>query len=226
MPLVVGVVVTLVVGLIFGFNIGGRIGAFFGVLLGVPVGITASKLVGVVSSSGSSKAVGTLDGVDNAIGAGEHAFVALALFSLIAVGTYQFIASRLFGTNDTWPFETLRYLVFFCAMGGASLSAQKGRMISMDFLSRKLAPKKRVILRILVAGFVIFACVLLYKGGMYVRSTTGDEEYELIPPAIALMALPVGAFLIAFHYLLHAVSDALYLSAGLIPPEEDGPVAH
>jgi len=178
------------------------------------------------STDGPPDLVGKLEGVDNLVGALEHAFVAISLFSLIAVGTYQFLASRLFGANDTWPFETLRYLVFFCAMGGASLSAQKGRMISMDFLSRKLAPKKRVILRILVAGFVIFACVLLYKGGMYVRSTTGDEEYELIPPAIALMALPVGAILIAFHYLLHAICDALYLSAGLIPPEEDGPVAH
>ena len=170
--------------------------------------------------------VGTITGVDNAIGVAEHAFVALSLFGLMGVGTYQFLSTRFLGANDTWPFEALRYLVFFCAMGGASLSAQKGRMISMDFVARKLAPKKRVILRMLVAGFVIFACVLLYKGGMYVRASAKGEEYEVISPSLALLALPIGAGLIGVHYLLHAIIDGLYLSAGLIPPEEDGPVAH
>lgn len=163
---------------------------------------------------------------DNAIGVLEHAFVALSLFSLIGVGTYQFLASRLLGANDTWPFEALRYLVFYCAMGGAALSSQKGRMISMDFLSRKLAPRKRVLLRIVVAAFVIFACFLLYRGGMYVRASAAGEEYEVIRPTLALLALPIGALLIGLHYLLHAICDALYLSVGLIPPEEDGPAAH
>ncbi len=170
--------------------------------------------------------VTTLQGVDGAIGIAEHAFVALSLVGLICVGTYQFAASRLFGLNDTWPFEALRYLVFFCAMGGASLSAQKGRMISMDFVARKLPPKPRVILRILVSGFVIFACILLYKGGMHVRAAAAGEEYEVLSPSLALLALPVGAALIAVHYLIHATCDALYLAAGLIPPEEEGPAAH
>tara|TARA_R110002096_G_scaffold44526_12_gene120401 strand:+ start:27713 stop:28300 length:588 start_codon:yes stop_codon:yes gene_type:complete len=170
--------------------------------------------------------VGALQGVDGAIGIAEHAFVALALVGLICVGTYQFTASRLFGLNDTWPFEALRYLVFFCAMGGAALSAQKGRMISMDFIARKLPPKARVILRIIVAGFVIFACVLLYKGGMHVRAAAAGEEYEVLSPSLALLALPLGAALIGLHYLLHALCDAAYLAAGLIPPEEEGPAAH
>jgi len=167
-----------------------------------------------------------LTGLDNAIGIFEHAFVLLALFGLMGVGTYQFLSTRLMGANDTWPFEALRYLVFFCAMGGASLSAQKGRMISMDFLARKLAPKKRVVLRILVAAFVVFACVLLYRGGMYVRASAAGEDYEVIRPAYALLALPVGAALIGVHYLLHAICDIIYLAAGLIPPEEDAPAAH
>ncbi len=164
--------------------------------------------------------------VDNAIGFVEHGFIALSLFGLMGVGTYQFVSGHFFDANDTWPFEVLRYLVFFCAMGGAALSAQKGRMISMDFLSRKLAPKKRIILRIFIAGFVIFACVLLYKGGMYVREAAAGEEYEVLSPSLALLALPIGAALIGVHYLLHAISDTMYLAAGLLPPEEEGPQAH
>lgn len=171
--------------------------------------------------------VSKIVGFDNAIGIAEQAFVALALTGLLGVGTYQFLSTNLWGANETWPAEALKYLVFFCAMGGAALSAQKGRMISMDFLARKLAPKKRVILRIAVAVFVIAACVLLYKGGMFVsEAAAGEKHYEVLKPKTALLALPIGAALIGLHYLLHAIIDALYLSAGLIPPEEEGPAAH
>ncbi len=191
-----------------------------------PPPASAAPLPDARVSSPAPDLVVKLQSFDNAIGTVEHAFVALSLFSLIGVGTYQFLASRLFGANDTWPFEALRYLVFFCAMGGAALSSQKGRMISMDFVARKLPAKQRAMLRMLVAAFVMFACFLLYRGGMYVRASAAGEEYEVIRPAIALLALPVGALLIGLHYFVHAVCDALYLSAGMLPPEEEAPAAH
>lgn len=167
-----------------------------------------------------------LASVDNAIGLAEHVFLVFALFSLIGVGTYQFVASRLFHINDTWPFEALRYLVFFCAMGGASLAAQKGRMISMDFVARKLPPKGRIILRIAVSAFVVFACMLLVKGGMHVREAVAGEHYDFIRPATAYLALPVGGFLIGLHYVLHSLIDVVYLVNGQIPSEEEGVQAH
>ena len=170
--------------------------------------------------------VSAIERFDGALGTAEHAFLVLALFSLIGVGTYQFLASRLFSVNDTWPFEALRYLVFFCAMGGASLAAQKGRMISMDFLARKLPPRGRVILRILVSIFVMLACFLLFKGGMTVREVVSGEEYDLIKPSTAFLALPIGGLLIGLHYFLHSLSDAVYLASGQIPPEEQAPQAH
>ena len=48
----------------------------------------------------------------------------------------------------------------------------------------------------------------------------------IINPKTALLVLPAGAALIALHYALHALTDALYLAAGQIPPEEEGPAAH
>jgi TRAP-type C4-dicarboxylate transport system permease small subunit len=181
--------------------------------------------------------------VDNAIGYFEQAFLVFALFSLVAVGTYQFVASHIFSVNHTWPFGALRNLVFFTAMGGAALAAQKGRMISMDFLARQFSPKNRVVLRILISFFVVFTCYLLYKGGVFVREAANPHHEVLgltstigvlfeklinviINPKTALLVLPAGAALIAVHYALHALTDALYLAAGQIPPEEEGPAAH
>lgn len=176
-------------------------------------------------SSETPELIGKLVFIDTALGYLEQTFLMVVLFSLIGVGTYQFVASHIFEINSLWPFEALRNLVFLIAMGGATLSAQKGRMISMDFLARKLAPKRRVILRIVIACFVVFACILLYKGGMYVRNAA-SAHYEIINPRTALLALPVGAALIGVHYTLHALADLLYLANGQIPPEEEGPQAH
>ncbi len=167
-----------------------------------------------------------IERLDNAIGLAEHGFLAIVLFSLIGVGSYQFLASRLFHVNDTWPFEALRYLVFFCAMGGAALASQKGRMISMDFVARKLPPRGRIVLRIATSTFVVVACYLLYRGGMGVREAVAGEEYEVIKPSTAFLALPLGGLLIGLHYVLHSLTDAIYLANGQIPPEEEGPQAH
>ena len=119
--------------------------------------------------------------VDNAIGYIEQTFLVVVLFSLIGVGTYQFVASHIFKINDTWPFGALRNLVFLTAMGGAALAAQKGRMISMDFVARKFSDKNQVILRMLIAVFVVFTCYLLFTGGMFVReaATAHHEKVDL-----------------------------------------------
>jgi TRAP-type C4-dicarboxylate transport system permease small subunit len=80
-------------------------------------------------------------------------------------------------------------------------------------------------LRIVITVFVVFTCYLLFKGGMFVSKSAG-AHYEVFNPKKALLVLPIGAALIAVHYILHALTDALYLSAGLIPPEEEGPAGH
>lgn len=170
--------------------------------------------------------VGSLAKVDNAIGLIEQAFLMVFLFSLITVGTYQFVAGYLFNVNSTWPFEALQYLVFAIAMIGAALAAQKNQMMSMDFLSRKLSDKNRTMLRIATNLFVIFACYLLVRGGLKGVVATEGAEYELLPKAKAYLVLPIGAALIAIHYILHTLCDVLYLSAGQIPPEEEGMKAH
>lgn len=164
--------------------------------------------------------------VDGAVGIAEQSALVCALISLVFVGSYQFVASRFLGGPPEWSGEAVKDLVFICAMMGAALSAQKGQMISMDFLARKFSQKNQIILRICVSLMVIFACYLLYKGGMFARSVTGTEDYELLKPQDINVVLPVSAVLIALHYLLHSLSDISFLASGQLPAEEEGPKGH
>jgi TRAP-type C4-dicarboxylate transport system permease small subunit len=88
-------------------------------------------------------------------------------------------------------------------------------------VTRLLQPRTRVMLRIATGLFVVGVCVLLFKGGMDMRDTaaqrTGGHDY--ISETTGLMALPIGALLIGFHFLVHAIMDTLYLAAGKLPPE-------
>jgi TRAP-type C4-dicarboxylate transport system permease small subunit len=153
----------------------------------------------------------------------ETGALALLLAILVATGVYQTAAAHLFDKNDTWPYEIIRYSVFFIAMMGAALAAAKSRMINMDVVTRLLTPKTRAGLRVATSLFAVAICFLLYKGGMDMRDTAAgrNEGYDYISPSNGLLALPVGAGLIGFHFLLHAVIDIVWLAGGKVPPEPE-----
>lgn len=159
--------------------------------------------------------------LDSALGTLELALLCAFLAALISVGTAQALASKLFGTSWTWSFDAIRYSVFFIAMTGAALSAQAERQIAMDFVTRMLSPRGRAWLRLTLRFFVIAMCGVLAVGGNAVRATTAGEDYELIPPELGLLALPIGAVLIGMHMLLHIVVDLDFLTRGELPPEPE-----
>lgn len=172
--------------------------------------------------------VAALRKLDRAVGTAEHAVAAAALAVLVGAGLWQSFASHVLDWHATWPYELIRYSVFFVAMSGAALAAQRGRMFSMDFVSNLLGTRTRLGVQIVIALFVIFACVLLCIGGLEVRRSAlaVHETYDIIPPGLGLLALPVGAALIAVHYALHGVIDAFYLITRQTPPADEAPRAH
>jgi TRAP-type C4-dicarboxylate transport system permease small subunit len=153
----------------------------------------------------------------------ETGALALLLALLVGTGVYQTIAAHFFEKNETWPYEIIRYSVFFIAMTGASLAAAKSRMINMDVVTRLLQPKTRAALRVATSLFAVAVCFILFKGGMDMRDTAAgrNEGYDYISPSNGLLALPLGAILIGFHFLLHAVIDVLWLTGGKVPPEPE-----
>jgi TRAP-type C4-dicarboxylate transport system permease small subunit len=113
-------------------------------------------------------------------------------------------------------------MVFFIAMGGAALAAQRLRMIGMDVLSRFFSRRTRALVRLLHTVLVLFICYLVVTAGLKVRAgeAAHKDDYVFISRQLALLALPVGTGLIGFHYLLHSLIDLSYLLRGREPPEE------
>jgi TRAP-type C4-dicarboxylate transport system permease small subunit len=162
--------------------------------------------------------VRALRAIDNALGTMEHALLVVLLLVLIGVGAGQAIATKL-GTSWAWSFEIIRYTVFFIAMTGAALSAHTEQLIAMDFVTRMISPRGRARLRVVLRLFTIVACVLLIVGGKLLSGAASDTLYHVIDPRWGLLALPVGAGLMAVHVLLHMAIDLTYLLRGRTPPE-------
>lgn len=153
----------------------------------------------------------------------ETGALVLMLALLVGTGVYQTAAAHFFNKNETWPYEIIRYSVFFIAMTGAALASARSRMINMDVVTRLLQPKTRAALRVATALFAVAVCFILFKGGMDMRDTAAgrNEAYDYISPSNGLLALPIGAILIGLHFLLHAVIDILWLAGGKVPPEPE-----
>jgi TRAP-type C4-dicarboxylate transport system permease small subunit len=161
--------------------------------------------------------------VDQAVGLAETALLVVWLVALVGVGVFQLVASHLFDKNETWPYELVRYSVFFIAMTAAALAAQRQRMIHMDVVTRMLSPRTRAVLRILTGLFVIAICLLLFQAGMDLRATESaqSQNYAYIPASTGYLALPIGAALIGFHFAIHALIEVLYLAGGKVAPEPE-----
>ncbi len=162
-----------------------------------------------------------LSGVDRFFGLVEQTVLVLLLLVLIGVGAGQAVATK-FDTSWPWSFELIRYSVFFIAMTGAALSAHTQQLIAMDFVTRMLAPRGRARLKIILRLFTVFVCILLVKGGLLLSDAASATLYHVVNPRHGLLALPIGAGLIALHVTLHLVIDVIYLLGGRVPPGEVG----
>jgi TRAP-type C4-dicarboxylate transport system permease small subunit len=159
--------------------------------------------------------------IDEMIGRVEVGALIVAVTMLIGVAIYQVILEKLLDERPTWPHEVVRFSVFFVAMLGASLASQRKGMFNMDLVTRKFSPRVRSMLRIGAAVLVAVLLALVIKAALTLRANTftTKEAHEVFSEADGYTALVVGAGLIALHFVLHAVSEVIYLASGKIPPD-------
>jgi len=159
--------------------------------------------------------------VDEGIGRAETGVIIVAVCMLIGVAVYQVILDKLFDERPTWPYEVVRFSVFFVAITGASLAAQRKGMFNMDLVTRKFSPRGRSYLRIATAVLVAVLLALVINTALTLRTNTFStkEAHEVFANADGYLALIAGCGLIAIHFVLHAVVEIIYLANGKIPPD-------
>jgi TRAP-type C4-dicarboxylate transport system permease small subunit len=114
--------------------------------------------------------------------------------------------------------EIVRAGTFAIALLGAAFASHQGRHLSMDLVSRRLSPRARLFLKVLLALFTITIVVLVVRSGLHLIDREKHEEHLLSTRRIALL-IPIGGALIIIHTILHTIIDVDYIVRRKTPPE-------
>jgi TRAP-type C4-dicarboxylate transport system permease small subunit len=158
---------------------------------------------------------------DKALGVAEQAVLFVLLGAVVLTAASAALSDRVLGIRfGRWWFDIVRGGTFSVAMIGAVFASHQQRHLSMDLVSRRLPPRGRLVLRVILALFTVFVAVLLVRSGLHQLDTVGEEGGEhLVSTHTIVMFMPIGAGLIIVHTLLHMVIDLDYLARGKAPPE-------
>jgi TRAP-type C4-dicarboxylate transport system permease small subunit len=159
--------------------------------------------------------------VDGYIGVIEQILLFALLAAVVLTAAGAALSDKLFHEPfGRWWFTVVRGGTFTIAMLGAVFATHQQRHLAMDLVSRKIPPKGRLVLAIVLKLFTILIAYLLYKSGMHQRDHVGGTVKEFIDDKTIVTMMPIGAALIILHSVLHIVIDVDYLVRGKLPPEK------
>ena len=147
----------------------------------------------------------------------EHVLLVLFLGSMVILAFMQVVLRNLFGTGVIWADTIVRHLVLWSGFVGAALATSEERHISIDALTKFLTARTRRVVLILTSCFAGVVCYYLASAAwLYVleERTNGGELVLSIPTWVALLIIPVGYLLLAFHFLIKATENAITTFTG------------
>lgn len=158
---------------------------------------------------------------DWGLGLTEQGVLVVVLAVVVLTAAAAALSDRVVGVPlGPWWFDLVRGGTFTVAMLGAGFATHQRRHLAMDLVSRRLPPRGRLVLRIVLAVFVMFIAELLRRSGLFLLEKLGEETSDHVVSTHTLVwLLPIGASLIMLHTGLHMVIDIDYLARGKTPPE-------
>lgn len=135
---------------------------------------------------------------------------AVGLLLLIALVVWEVFLRYVVNAPTTWGNELITYLFAGYILLGGGYTLLHRDHVAMDIIYAQLTPRKKSILDVLTAGFVLIYClVLLQQTGIMTYEAWEAEQRagtDWGPPLYPVYAaMPIGAFLL----LLQAIAKLL-----------------
>lgn len=135
----------------------------------------------------------------------ENALLSALLAGMIGLGALQIILRWSSAGSLVWADEAIRMMVLWIAMVAGVAAAREDRHISIDVLSRFLAPRARAFAAAAVDLFTAGVCLALaWYGGIMVQFALDDGDVLLtgLPAWIFQAVIPVAFLLMGYRYFL------------------------
>ena len=160
------------------------------------------------------------DKIDDLWGEFEKWLLVSLVLLMIVLAIAQIFLRNIFSTGIEWADVTIRHLVLWVGLVGASLAAKEQRHLSIDIASR-LIPKKWYALVEAVLCLVTFAVtlLLLWASVMFNKSIyewgVGTIS-EGMPSLLAGLILPLAFVGVALRFLLRSVRGFIAFATGKV----------
>lgn len=160
--------------------------------------------------------------LDNLIGVGEQVVLVTMLVTVVLTAASHAILDRAFHYQVPFKDDVIRAGTFAIAMIAGAFASHQAKHLSMDLISRRLTPRARLFLKVLLSLFVIFMVVLFIRSGFH--NIANEEQFaaedKLISRVRIAWLIPIGGFLIILHTVLHMLIDVDYILRRKTPPEK------
>lgn len=179
------------------------------------------ELGGALSYPDDGKLSRNVRWLDNWIGRLEQVVLVTLLACVVLTAAGHALLDRFAHVQLSFKDEVVRGGTFAIAMLGAAFASHQARHLSMDLVSRRLSPRARLFLKVILAVFTIFIVVLLVRSGFHVIAQEKElkEEDHLISSVRIAYLIPIGGALIILHTVLHTIIDVDYIVRRKTPPE-------
>lgn len=159
---------------------------------------------------------------DNLIGVAEQIVLVTILIAVVLTAASHALLDRFFHIHVPFKDDVIRAGTFAIAMFAGAFASHQAKHLSMDLISRRLSPRARLFLKVLLSLFVILMVVLLIRSGFH--NITNEQQFaaedKLISRVRIAWLIPIGGFLIILHTVLHTIIDVDYILRRKTPPEK------
>lgn len=145
----------------------------------------------------------------------ETGLLVLFLSSMILLAFTQVVLRNVFGIGFLWADPLVRHLVIWVGFIGAAIAAHEERHIGIDAFSRFLSARWQDGVRIVTSLFAIIVCYYLADASwtfLVDEKASGSDFMLNVPTWIALIVIPAGYALMAFHFAVKIAEHAMKLT--------------
>ena len=137
---------------------------------------------------------------------------AVGLLILIALVVWEVFLRYVVNAQTTWGNELITYLFSGYILLGGGYTLLHRDHVAMDIIYAQLSPRKKAILDVLTAGFVLIYClVLLQQTGIMTYEAWESEQRtgtDWVPPLYPVYAaMPIGALLLLLQAIAKLFRD-------------------
>lgn len=145
---------------------------------------------------------------NSAVDKAMRCIMAIAMLSLVVVGTWQIFTRWILNDPSTWSDEFMRYMLIIASMIGAGYCFYTDKHLALDLLSSKAKGPVKTVLTVFqeccILFFVIY--VFIYGGGRMAMGATNVSSVMHIPFRVLYMILPITGFIVVLGRVIRYIS--------------------